>query len=164
MTEEKLALSALFGNEKQQELVTHIPHCVELGMTVEEAFPYGVTIKLPMQDCLIGDTARGVVFGGVITTLLDQVGGSTVMCSLSDIVSIATIDLRIDYMKRATPGQALFGRGRCYRLTRNVAFVRGEADHGDPDDPFAIFTSTYMLAANPLPPGILSRMSLEDDG
>ncbi len=60
---------------------------------------------------------------------------------------IATLDLRIDYMKPATPGKDLLARAECYKLTRNVAFVRGVAYHDDPSDPIATSVATFMLSA-----------------
>jgi uncharacterized protein (TIGR00369 family) len=161
MAEDNYILNDLFG-ERRQELILHIPHAMELSMEVVDARPSTATLRMPVAPRLVGDTARGVVFGGVITTLLDQVGGAAVMCSLEELTSIATIDLRIDYMQAATPGRDLFGRAECYRRTRSVAFVRGVAFHEDPDDPFAIFLSTYMLAANPMPPGVLARLEAGD--
>jgi acyl-coenzyme A thioesterase PaaI-like protein len=56
----------------------------------------------------------------------------------------ATLDLRVDYLRPAVPGRAVIGRGSCYRMTRSIAFVRGFAHDGDPDDPVANVTGTFM--------------------
>lgn len=162
MSDGGYVLSGLFGTHRQ-ELVNHVPHARELGMVVEYAGPRECIVRLPVDERLVGDRSRGVVFGGVITTLLDQVGGACVMSSLDELVPIATIDLRIDYMKPATPGRDLVGRAECYRLTRNVAFVRGEAYHDDRSNPFAIFLSTYMLSSNRKQSGLAERVR-EVDG
>lgn len=144
-----------FFGERRQDFVSHVPHAVEIGIVVEELAACQALMRIPHDGRLVGDPSRGTVFGGVITTLLDQAGGAAVMCSLRELTSIATIDLRIDYMRPATPGLDLFGHAECYRLTRNVAFVRARAFHeGGREDPFAISLSTYMLAANPAPPGM----------
>jgi len=90
----------------------------------------------------------GVVFGGVITTLLDHACGLSVMCSLKEAVGIATLDLRIDYLRAAVPGAELFARAECYKSTGSVAFVRGTAWDADPDDPFATSLATFMLGAH----------------
>jgi acyl-coenzyme A thioesterase PaaI-like protein len=59
-------------------------------------------------------------------------------------VGHATLDLRVDYLRPASPGKTVIGRGECYRLTRSIAFVRGQAHDGDPDDPLAHVAGTFM--------------------
>jgi len=62
-------------------------------------------------------------------------------------------------MRPSTPGRDLLGHAECYRLTRNVAFVKSRAFHdGERDDPFAISLSTYMLASNPATPGVVKAL------
>lgn len=61
----------------------------------------------------------------------------------------ATLDLRIDYLRAATPHRTVIGRGECYRVTRSIAFVRGQAHDGDPDDPLAHVAGTFMLLDMP---------------
>ena len=57
----------------------------------------------------------------------------------------ATLNLRIDYLRAAMPGRTVTGRGECYRLTRSIAFVRGQAHDGDPADPVAHVAGTFMF-------------------
>jgi uncharacterized protein (TIGR00369 family) len=147
--EKRYVLAAMFG-DNPQVLLDHVPHCRELKMTALYARPAEFALRIPYDATLVGDPARGVVFGGVITTLLDHAGGVAVMCALDEPRGVATIDLRVDYMRPATPARDLNGFARCYRLTRNVAFVSGAAYHDDPEDPFARFQSTYMLGATPI--------------
>ena len=146
--EERYAVEAIFG-EDRQEFVEHVPHCMELGMRCVRVGPRTATLMLPFREELVGDPSRGVVFGGVITTLLDHVGGGATLCSLPELVAIATIDLRVDYLRAAEPGLDLHASAECYKRTRNVAFVRGKAWDRDPEDPFASMIATYMLGANP---------------
>jgi len=161
MGEKSYALEKFFG-DYPQDLVRYTPHCGEVSLTALHAGPYEATLLIPYQGKLLGDPTRGVVFGGVITTLLDQAGGVAVLCSLEKLISVATIDLRVDYMRAATPGRDLIGHARCYRLARHVAFVRGTAYHDDPADPFATFLSTYMLGANPKLPSVAGALKVEE--
>jgi hypothetical protein len=62
--------------------------------------------------------------------------------------SIATLDLRIDYMRPATPRQPVFARAECFRKTHSIAFVRGSAYHESPDDPIATTIATFVLSSN----------------
>src|SRR5262245_43152740 len=143
----RYALAELFGSARR-EMIDHIPHCRRIGMEVVEIAPHQATVKLPYRDELVGDPARRVVFGGVITTLLDHAGGLAVICSLSELKTIATLDLRIDYLRAAEPGCDLVGQARCYKLTTHVAFVRASAWERDPEDPFASAMATFMIGAN----------------
>jgi uncharacterized protein (TIGR00369 family) len=118
---------------------------------------------VPYDPKLVGNPATGVLHGGVITSVLDSASGAAVGSMLrgprvageGSVAAgpwrpIATLDLRIDYMKPATPGRELMARAECYKVTRNVAFVRGVAYHDDPSDPIATTVATFMLATDVL--------------
>jgi len=141
------ALQAFFGKNRD-ELVTSIPHAYALGMRVVEAGPCLAVLSLPYREEFVGDPRRGVVFGGLITALLDQALGLAVSCSLADLRPIATLDLRIDYLRRAEPERTLIGRAECYKVTRNVAFARGLAYEESEADPFATCLSTFMVGSS----------------
>ena len=146
--DERYAMASLFGAQRQQ-IAEHTPHCARLGMEVVHLAPREATVRLPYRPELVGDPARGVVFGGVITTLLDHASGLAVFCSLPEFKAIATLDLRIDYLRAAEPGCDLVGRVECYKLGAQGAFVRGAAWDRSPDDPFASLLATMMVGANP---------------
>ncbi len=129
-------------------LIEHVPHARALNMTILDAKPAQAWLSIPYDEKLIGNIETGVIHGGVITALLDNTCGVAVQLAMPERTSIATLDLRIDYMKPATPGLALIGHAHCYKVTRNIAFVRGTAYHTDPEDPIAACVGTFMLAAN----------------
>jgi uncharacterized protein (TIGR00369 family) len=148
MTDERrYALEFLFGPARF-EIAQYTPHARRLRMRVVETGPCTATLALPFHEELIGDPARGVVFGGVITTLIDQASGLAVACAMEELKAIATIDLRVDYLRAAEPGRDLVARAECYKLTRNVAFVRATAWDHDAGDPFAGCLGTFMIGAN----------------
>ena len=62
--------------------------------------------------------------------------------------AIATLDLRIDYQKPATPGLDIKAHSFCHRVTRSIAFVRATAYQDSEDDPVATATGCFMLGAN----------------
>jgi uncharacterized protein (TIGR00369 family) len=142
------ALASLFGRGRE-EMTSHTPHARHLGMKVVEIGPSFAVIQLPYRPEIVGDPIRKVVFGGAITTLLDHASGLAVACALDVLRAIATVDLRVDYLRAAEPGLDLFGRVECYRVTRNVAFIRGIAYERDPGDPFASCLGTFMLGSSP---------------
>jgi acyl-coenzyme A thioesterase PaaI-like protein len=68
-----------------------------------------------------------------------------VFSALPSLVPIATLDLRIDYLKPATPRLPLHADARCYKLTRNIGFTRAFAYHSDPADPVVNSVGTFMV-------------------
>ncbi|HEX6860425.1 MAG TPA: PaaI family thioesterase [Caulobacteraceae bacterium] len=102
-------------------------------------------LKVPYDSKLVGDPDTGVIAGGVVTTLLDHCCGQAAHAALDSFKYIATLDLRIDYMRAAEPGKDIFARAHCFKVTRSVAFVRAVAYDVDPDDPVATATAAFML-------------------
>jgi uncharacterized protein (TIGR00369 family) len=123
------------------------PQSRALGLELVTIDP-DVVLKVPYREDLIGEPDTGVIAGGVVTTLLDLACGWATALALSEPTSIATLDLRIDYMRPAEPGKDLLATARCYKLTRSVAFVRGVAYDADPEDPVAAAQAAFMLDSN----------------
>lgn len=140
--------SPIHADMKQlAELFEVIPHCKEMGMEILSMEKGKAVIRLAYQDRFVANTETGVVHGGVISTLLDTVSGLCTMSAVPEGTSIATLDLRIDYLKPATPGDAIIGEAECFCMSSSVAFVRGVAHHGDSDDPIAHCIGTFMLGS-----------------
>lgn len=133
--------------ERIREAFRRLPHCRELGMTVIETGPGRGTLELPYDPRQIGNPGTGHPHGGVITTLLDTACGLVVLSSVPEGTPIATLDLRIDYLRPGLPGRAVRAFAECYRRTRTVAFVRGFAYQESPEKPIANCTATFMLHA-----------------
>lgn len=136
-------------SEEKGVLLERVPHSRAIGMHVIGAKDGVATMRVPYDEKLVGNPATRVLHGGVITSLLDNASGAAVHSALGEWRSMATLDLRIDYMKPATPGRDVLARAECYKLTRNIAFVRGVAYHDDPDDPIASTVATFMLTSKP---------------
>jgi uncharacterized protein (TIGR00369 family) len=137
-------------NELKLKLVrgfsANVPHNKALGMRILEITTGQALFMLPYDAKLVGNPDSGVLHGGAITALLDGASGAAVFAALTDFVPIATLDLRIDYLRPAEAGQSVHARATCYKLTRNVAFTRAVAYHDDPDDPIAHSVGTFMLS------------------
>lgn len=125
-----------------------VPHVRALGVTLVDVDRGKATLGLPYQQRLIGDPDTGVLAGGVITTLIDTASGVAVIAALGSFQPIATLDLRIDYLKPATPGRDLLAYAHCYRLTRWIAFVRGVAFHDQRSEPIANCAATFMATGD----------------
>lgn len=102
-------------------------------------------LALDYDARMIGDPASGIIASGPILTLMDMATSMAIWIRAQRFRPQATLDLRVDYLRPATPGRTVFGRGECYRITRSVAFIRGQAHDGDADDPIAHVAGTYMF-------------------
>ena len=109
-----------------------------------------VELKLPWREDLLGEPDRHVLASGPIISLMDMASGMAIWRAMDDFTAIATLDLRVDYVRPAREGASVFGRSQCYRLTRSAAFVRGLAHDGDAEDPVAHIQAVFMkIAAAP---------------
>jgi uncharacterized protein (TIGR00369 family) len=104
-------------------------------------------MALEQRPELIGDPERGILHGGVITTLLDSVAGTAAYSQIDEGVALATLDLRIDYLRPTRAGKRVYGAAHVYRRTRNVYFVSGTAYQDDPDSPVARCAASFMLGS-----------------
>lgn len=130
-----------------EHFVHEIPHGRDLGVTVEKAKHAEVVLRIPYQDILLGDVDRGLIHGGVLTSLIDSTSGLSVFCALDQMEPIATLDLRIDNMRPALKGKDIFAWAKCYRMTSQIAFVRSVA-YQERELPLATSSSAFMRASN----------------
>jgi len=119
-------------------------HGGRLGIAYHAHGPDWAELALPYREELIGDMGSGVLASGPILALMDMATSVGVWLRLGAFRAHATLDLRIDYLRPARPGQRVIGRGECYRIARSIAFVRGQAHDGDPGDPLAHVAGTFM--------------------
>ncbi len=127
------------------QLASGAPHTRALGIELSRHDDGVVVLKAPYRADLVGDPETGVLAGGVVTALLDHTCGMAVWARMETFASIATLDLRIDYMRASTPGLDLFAEAHCYKITRSVAFVRAWAYDKDASDPVAAAQASFML-------------------
>jgi len=118
------------------------------GLRLDRAAPGEAWSSLAYRPEFVGDTETGVLHGGVVTAMLDESCGMAVQLALDGARAIATLDLRIDYQKPATPGLEIRAHAVCYRVTRLIAFVRATAYQESEDDPVATATACFMIDAN----------------
>lgn len=123
------------------------PHNQFLGMEIVYIEHGRAVVRVPYAARLAGNATTGVLHGGVITTVLDSACGVAVIAALGQRMGIATLDLRIDYLKPATPGEAVTAAAHCYKVTRNICFVRALAYHADRADPIANCAASFMITA-----------------
>ncbi len=128
-----------------EQFMRIVPHNRALDMQVVALSEARAEFRLPYAEKLVGNPETGVLHGGAISALMDAASGAAVFQSLRRAMLIATLDLRIDYLKPAAPGRDVVARAHCYKVTRDIAFVRGVAFHDDEADPIATSAGTFML-------------------
>ena len=128
-----------------RQFIDAIPHARALGMVVEALGDGLATLSMPYDLRLVGDPSSGVLHGGAVFSLMDTASGAAVMCHPLAPISTATLDLRIDYMRPATPGQRVTARAECYHVTRSVAFVRVTTTDEDETRPVATATGEFTF-------------------
>ncbi|XDA97221.1 PaaI family thioesterase [Sulfitobacter sp. LCG007] len=131
--------------ETARQFIEAVPHSRALGMRISEIADGVAELQLPYDARLVGDPETGVIHGGAVSALMDTTCGAAVMSHPGHSGTTATIDLRIDYMRPATPGQTITTRAECYHVTRSVAFVRATATDDDTQRPVATATGAFTV-------------------
>jgi len=129
----------------------NVPHAVAVGMELVASGDGEGLMKVAWREDLVGDPETGVIAGGVVTSLLDHVCGLAVHIAGQAPTPIATLDLRIDYMRPAKPRHDVFARAHCYKRTRSIAFLRAVAYDDDPEDPIATAQAAFAVTRSPTP-------------
>ncbi len=128
---------------------TSVPHVKELGIElthVEAAYSEG---RLPYRPEFLGDAEHQLIHTGVVTTLIDSVCGVALIAHLGLPTRIATLDLRVDYLRPSRPGKDLVCRAECYRSTEQIAFLRATVWQDDPQQPVATSMGAFMRTGRP---------------
>jgi len=126
-----------------------VPHVRELGIELSHADAGSAEGRLPYRPEFLGDAERQLIHTGVITTLIDSVCGVALIAHIGQPTRVATLDLRVDYLRPSRPGQALVCRAECYRLTDQIAFLRASVWQHSADEPVATSQAAFMLTGRP---------------
>jgi acyl-coenzyme A thioesterase PaaI-like protein len=134
--------SDMFGT-----IIDNTPYMKAIGAYYAGVSKAGVTMALPWREDLVGDPESRVIASGVVTALLDNCCGMAVWDKINEFKPVATLDLRIDYMRPALPDQELKVTAKCYKLTRSIGFVRAFAYEVSADDPVAAAQCAFIISS-----------------
>lgn len=131
--------------KQARQFIDALPHCRAVSMELVSVGDGEATMAMPWDERLVGDPATGVIHGGAVSALMDTCGGTAVMAHSAAPSGTATLDLRIDYMRAATPGQTIKATAKVYHMTRSIAFVRATATDEDTGNPVATATGAFTV-------------------
>jgi uncharacterized protein (TIGR00369 family) len=121
-----------------------VPHSRDLGMQVVAMAADQVRMRLAPQPQLLADDDAGDICSSVLYSLADSASGLAVFAATRELKPIATLDLRMDYLRPAAGERALVATARCHHLTEDVAFVHCEVFSEGMDEPVAKGNATFM--------------------
>jgi uncharacterized protein (TIGR00369 family) len=133
-----------FLAELGRNFAATVPHCTATGIEITTLSPDHAIGRLPYRDDWLADTERGVLHPGIISTLVDSASGAALLARIGRFDSIATLDLRMDYLRAAYRGHDVTCRAECYRLTEHIGFVRARVWQAREDEPVALSQSVFM--------------------
>ncbi len=141
-------------DDLNRKFVQRTPHMHDIGARITAVAKGRGAMTLPARPAWLGDPRRGMLHPGALTVLADSACGLAVGTALTERAPYATLDLRMDYLRPAGPEHDVHCDAHCFRLTRNVAFVRAEVHQADREQPIAVAQASFMLATPgaPRPP------------
>ena len=145
MSEDAISGAKGFDPKLFTSFARQVGHGGALGIHYVDHGADWVELGLDYDEKLIGVAATGVIASGPIISLMDMATSMALWVKLNRFQHQATLDMRVDYLRPATPGERIVGRGECYSVTRSVGFVRGIAHDGDPANPVANVAGTFMF-------------------
>lgn len=108
----------VFDRELVESLLTGPAYHRWLGLRLLEAVPGSVVVGMHCRPEFSGDTEGTYVHGGLLATLADIAGDFALITEVG--FGLPTIDLRIDYLRPAKPGDSLRAAGRVVRRGRQL--------------------------------------------
>ncbi len=134
-----------FNSAPLPERMLLAPHADALGLSLISIEEGRGVMSAPWREELVGDPETDVIASGVVTALIDHTCGLAINSAIGTPMPIATLDLRIDYLRPAAPRTGVTAEAHAYRLTRTVGFVRAEAWDVDKGDLVATAQAAFML-------------------
>jgi len=134
-----------------------IPFNKVLGLKVESISTDSVKTLFTMRDELMGNHNRGMLHGGVISSVIDATGGLAAFISIQEKMCgktlevklerskrISTIDLRVDFLRPGL-GKKFIATANTIRTGNKVVVTRIEL-HNDHSELIAVGTGSYLIA------------------
>ena len=119
LSQQKLDQITQMWNMRGKGLIT------QMALKIEEVSTEGVLVRMPFNPDFCVDSDQTLLHGGILTALLDSVFGLANFVAIEGVSTMATLDLRVDYLRAAHSRADVIVRAHCYRQTRHIAFNSG---------------------------------------
>lgn len=103
-----------------------------------------IEARVAYRPEFLGDAAAGLWHTSVATALADSACGLAVFLALPGFEAIATLDLRMDYLRPAVADQDLYVVAECHHVTRSAIFAHATIHQGDGERPTARCTAVFV--------------------
>ncbi|NOU52003.1 thioesterase family protein [Pseudoalteromonas sp. JBTF-M23] len=147
---------ALLISQVGNIFVEKMPFNRFLGISIKELNAESARIELPWQDEFIGNPTQKILHGGVISAVLDNVGGMLAAASIihklpdealnsvpAKLATLGTIDIRTDFL-RPGRGEYFIASATLIRSGNKVCVCRMEL-HNQEGVQIAFGTGTYLV-------------------
>ena len=129
-----------------------IPYNQAIGLRVVDVAGERIVTALDYRECFLGDPGAGLWHTSVGLAAADSTCGLAVFLALPGLETIATLDLRMDYLRPAVAEQGLWIEAECYHVTRCVGFVRATLHQGERERAVSLCTAAFMRTGRQLRP------------
>ena len=139
-----------------RDLFSRIPFNQVLGLEIQEMTDDHARLSFRMRDDLVGNYARNILHGGVISATLDVTSGLMAFLGVARNIRsgsleekmerfsrLGTIDMRVDFL-RPGAGAHFVATARVIRSGNRIAVIYAEL-HNDSDELVASSTCTYLV-------------------
>lgn len=140
ITKEKMEQIAQVWNARGKGLITH------MALEIEKVSSEGVRVRMPFNTDFCVDADQTLLHGGILTALLDSVFGLANFVAIDGVSTMATLDLRVDYLRPARSRSDVIVSAHCFRKTSQIAFNSGSIwFEGHEDAEIARGTASFAL-------------------
>ncbi len=105
----------------------------------------GATIDMPYQADLAISKSDGAMHGAVLTTLVDTCLGMAALTKSAGTRPIATVDLRVDFLRPSKTNRDIRSHCVCYHLDGDLAFAEGTVSDKTSGEILVKAMGTFML-------------------
>ncbi|HAX04979.1 MAG TPA: PaaI family thioesterase [Acidimicrobiaceae bacterium] len=105
------------------QFTEQVPHARALGIQVVSVDRDQVRMRLTPQSWMVAQEDTKEICTSLLYSLADSAGGLAVIAGAMELMPIATLDLRMDYLRPAIGDRALSAVATCRHLSDDVAFI-----------------------------------------